>query len=172
MEPWADQYVLIWSGGVGGPGDLSRVLVEGLHPAANAELTSANADDDLVLHDQRSHCHALAFLDVADLRSPQLLSCVGVQSDGEIVERIDVELSVGEDTAAVDHVATCHSLRCGRGMRIETPFHRSAWPRQVERVHDVRKWRDDVHRVVSDNRCSFSAAVRSQGKRERYSKVL
>ena len=158
MELIADQHIGIGAGTVGAPRDFARARVERGDPAAHPHFAAAVANQDFVFNDQRRHCHRLALADVAELGAPDLPSGVGVDRDRLVVERVEEHLAAGVNRAAINGVAACHPLRGGSGLGLEFPFERTARLGEVDRVKDIGVGRDDKHRVVGDNRCSFLAA--------------
>jgi len=166
LEPRADQHVLVRTGAIGLPRELSATFIERGEPAANAHLAARIADDDFAVRDQRRHRQRLALLDVAELRAPHLLAGPGVDRDRLPVERIEDDLAVRIDRAAIDRAAAGDALRRRRRFRLEHPFLRCAGPGQVERVEIVGKRRDQVHCPVDDERRRFVAVGRRGRERE------
>ena len=159
MEPRADQHVLVGAGGVSPPDFLAVRRVQRGQFSADAELSSAVADEDFSFDDERGHRDRLPRLDVGDLRRPGFLARVGVERDRPAVERVVENLSVGIGRAAIDDVATRDTLRRGDGERLVRPLRGSARLRQVERVEDVGVGRRDVHRPADHEGRRLVAAV-------------
>ena len=152
LEARADEDLLVGPGRIGAPRDRSGPAIERRQPAAHAQLAAGIADQHLVLDDERRHRDRLALVHVAQLGDPLLFAARGVECDGAVVERVEEDRAVRVDDAAVDDVAAGDALGRGQRLRLVLPFHRRAVLRQVERVHVVRPRRDDVHRVVDDDR--------------------
>ena len=91
-------------------------------PAAYAEFPAAVADEHVPLDDDRRHRDALANVDVAELRFPDLLSRGCVDRSTIAVERVDENFSVVENGAAIHDVAARHALRGKCRLRIVFPF--------------------------------------------------
>jgi hypothetical protein len=164
LEFRTDEHVAVGAGVVRAPGDLAVRRIERGQPAAHAEFAAAVADEHFVFHDERRHRHALAAIDVSQLRAPDFLAALGVDRESLVVERVEVHLAVRVSDTAVDDVAARDALRRGERLRLELPFHRRAWLRQVERVDDVRIRRHEVHRVADDHGGGFVAANDAGGK--------
>ncbi len=94
LEIGPDQHVLIRSGCVGPPDDLSRIGIQAGQPAAHPELASAVANQHLPFATIGAMVMLLALVDVAQFRSPDLFPRVGVHGDCLDVERVVVDLAV------------------------------------------------------------------------------
>ena len=88
-------HFLVGAGVLAGPGHRAVLEVVGHHAAARGELAAAEADDHLVVGDQRSRRDGLALLGPGMLDDPDLLAGLAVERDQEAVERAVDELAVG-----------------------------------------------------------------------------
>ena len=163
----ADQDVLVGPGAVGAPELLAARRVERGQPTTHAEFATAVADQHPAFDDERRHGACLARADIACAIAPQLLAAVGGECDRLVVERVEEDLAVRVDHAAVDDIEQGNALRERLGLRLELPLERCARTCEVERVDDVRIWRDDVHQARSNDRCRLMAAQDAGRKRER-----
>src|SRR4029079_639268 len=132
--------------------------IERCDPSAHSHLTAARSDENFSFYDDRRHRDRLAFREVTHLRAPQLSSGLYIDSDGVTVEQVVEALGVGVCGAAIDYVAAGAANRLLRVLRPELPFQRLPWLLEIQRVRDVRIWRDDVHRVVDHERLPFVTA--------------
>ena len=157
LEVRADQHILVGAGAVRAPCDRAGGGVE-RGRASRARRTRRRCCRPAPCpYDQRRHRHGLALVDVAELRVPLRLAGRCVDRDGVAVERVEEDRAVGVRRAAVHEVAARDALRRRRAASGRTPLRRRAGLAQVERVEDVRKRRDDVHRVADDERRGFVA---------------
>ena len=142
---------------------LPVVEIERGDPAAHAHLAAARADDDFVLHDDRRHRDRLAAIHVAHLHPPQLRARRRVDRDRVTVEQVVDDLPVRVRRAAIHDVAARDANRRLRILRAVLPLERKARLREIQRVRHVRIRRDDVHRVVDDERLAFVSAQHAGG---------
>ena len=168
LEVGTDQHIGIGTGVVGLPHDLAVFRIQGRDPAAHAHLASGIADQDFALHHQRRHGDGLADMDVAEFSLPDLLAGLGVNRDRVAVEGIVEEPAIGKYRAAIDHIAAGNALRRCFRLRLVLPFERRPWLGQVKRIKDVGIRRDDIHRVVHDERRGLLTLVYPdrEGKRD------
>ena len=172
LEVRADQHVPIRARAVGGPDDMAVLGVERLDPAAHPELAARIADQNLVLYDERRHRDGLADIDVADLRVPDGLSGAGIDGEGVVVERIEIDPSVGEGGAAVDDVAAGDPLRGRLRFGLKSPLHGRAGLGEIKCIENVGIGGHDIHRSTDHERCRFLTLVHAQRKGERYLEIL
>ena len=127
------------------------------HAAAHAELSAADADDDLVLdHHGRARAR-LAHRGVAVDRLPDHGPRRRVECHHRGVGLVKDDLAVSVRHAAVDRVAAHHRDRARVLLRLVLPDDPAVGV-QVESVDDVGKRRVHVHRVADDQRAAFVAA--------------
>src|SRR5204863_1329885 len=104
--------------------------------------------------------------DVAGPRLPDLLTVDGVQRDGLVIERVEDDLPVGIDGAAVNNVATRDTL-CGRiRVGLIGPFHGRGGLLKAKRVEIIRIGRRDVHRATNDEWSGLVTLGQTRRKRE------
>ena len=172
FEVPADEYILIRPGVVGGPRDLARCGVKRLDPSAHAELAAAHADEHVPLYDERRHRDGFTDVDVADLRHPLLFARRRIERDGARIERIEEHPATIDDEAPIHDIATRDALGRVHRMRLIRPFGGEALLRQVQRIHEVRKGRDNVHRVAGDNGSGFMSTRDSGGESRHHAEAL
>ena len=146
--------------------------VERLDPAAHPELAARIADQNLVLHDERRHRDGLADIDVADLGVPDGLPGAGIDGEGVVVQRIEIDPTIGEGGAPVDDVAAGDALRGRLGLGLEFPLHGRARLGEIERVENIGIGRYDVHRGADNERCRFLTLVHAQRESERHLEIF
>lgn len=164
FELWSDQTIGVGAGALGAPGDLAGIGIERRQPAAHAKFTAAVADEDFVVDDQRGHRHRLAFVDVAEFGLPNFLPRVRVNGNCPIVERVVENPAVGIGRAAIDQIATGDTLGGSRRTWVVLPFQWCAGFGQIERVQVIRKRRDEIERVVHDERRALVPADYAGGE--------
>ena len=76
--------------------------------AAHAELAAGDADEHLVLEDERRVGAGLALRRIAVLHRPDDLAGLGVERDERGVGLVQEDLAVGVGEAAIDRVAAHH----------------------------------------------------------------
>ena len=162
LEIRADQHVLVGAGGIGDVGDLAGALVEGGDTPAHAQFTTADADEDLALHDERRGGRGLAEVDIAGLRAPLFLPGLGVQRDDVVVERHQEDLAAVISDSARQHVAAGNPLRrpvlIGNVGPLQIPRN------GIESEHFVGERTDDVKGVADDQRRRLLSARRADRK--------
>ena len=119
--------------------------VVGGDEAADAELAAGDADDDLVLDDQRSMRDGVALLGLGDVSVPQRLAVLGVDGNQTRVDGAHEERVAGDRDSAIHAPAAepCKRRRCV----VVGPEHPPG--RGVER-DDVVGRLDCVHHAVDD----------------------
>ena len=148
-----------------GPQNPAGFEVEAFHPTVDTKLTARGADDHAVLHHEGRHRCGFAFSDVGDRRIPYFAPCARIDCDGVAIEQVVDDLAVGVEGAAVDDIATRDADRIRADGRPVLPFQRIAFLLQIERVQHIRIRRDDIHRVVHDQRLTFMSAKDAGGER-------
>ena len=100
------------------------------------------------------------------------MSVVGIDGDGAPVENVVEDLPIRVRATAIHPIAARDAFRrLHEILRFEVPLRRRARLRQIERVENVWKRRDDIHRVVDDERRRFFAAIAGHRERPRHSEV-
>ncbi len=119
-----------------------------------AVLAAADADDHLVLHDQRRARHRLAAERIAVLRLPLDGARLGIERDQRRVGLRQQHLAVRVGEPAAHRVAAHHG---GDGRilpRLVFPQD-AALAIKVQRIDDVGEGRVDIHHVADDQRGSL-----------------
>ncbi len=133
--------------GVEAPHFLSRARIEGRDEAADAVLAAAEADEHLVLDDERRHRDRVAKLGIAHRHVPERAAGRGIERDQVPVERAGVD-DVAKDRDAAVVGAAAHA-RVGRHGVAVLPEHAAGL--RVHRQHVVRPL-GDIHDPVHDER--------------------
>jgi len=95
LEVGPDKDIFIGARGVSPPCDFACIGIQPGKPPANAKFPAAVADQHLALCHDRSHGDGFAHVDVAQLRSPNLLPRVCVHRDGVNVQDVVINFAVG-----------------------------------------------------------------------------
>ena len=144
------------TGAVSAPDLFPVVHVIRRHAAPDAELTARDTGDDDVLDHDRGVGHRGALLVIRVLDLPELFAGLGIEREKLTLEQLDEDLAARVIRgAAVHQVATGDWNRVRRLVRHVLPDHRRAGLGQIERVHDVREGRVDVHHVADDERIAL-----------------
>ena len=139
--------------GVEAPDLVAGRGIVGGDEAADPELASADADDHLVVDDQRRHGDRVGALDVGDFGLPEWLAVGPVEGDEMCVERAHEEPVAEDGDAAVVGTAADQGL-VAVGVA-ELPEHAAG--DRVER-HDVVGALRHVHDAVDDDRARLPGA--------------
>ena len=157
VELGADEHILVGPGAVAAPELLAGRDIQRGQPAAHAHFAPRDTDHDLVLDDQRRHRGGLADVDVPDLGAPDLGAGVGVDRHRHGVEEVVDDLSVGVRRAPVDDVAAGDADGARVRVWLVDELHRSGRLGEIDGDQVVGIGRDDVHRVVDNQRLPFVA---------------
>jgi GAF domain-containing protein len=133
--------------GVGLPGFLARLGLEGRDEAADAELAAGHPHDDLALGDHRRDRHVVAVAPVGDALLPDLLAVLGVERHHAGVERREVDLVAVQSDAAVRRVKLAKVLR-----QLPLVAPKEVASLGVEGEHLVLGGAGEHHPVVDDRR--------------------
>src|ERR1700674_843680 len=98
-------HVLVGAGALALPSHRALLYVVSRDTTARGELVAAEADEHLVVGDQRSRGDGLTLLGPSGLDHPDFLASLAVEGNHEAVEGAIDELAVGIGTATVDRVA-------------------------------------------------------------------
>src|SRR4029079_3113138 len=112
----------------------------GRHTTASSELVATEADDNLVVSNQRSGGDRLALFRPSMLHDPELLAGSAVEGNHEAIEGAIDELAVGKGTATVHGVAASarHSRLVTVGLLDVVPdFFRVVRISQIQSLHHV-----------------------------------
>ena len=143
--------------GIAAPGQLAGLQIVGADPTANAELAAGDADEHLVLEDERRVGAGLALGRIAVLHRPDDLAGLRVERDQRRVGLMQEDLAVGVGEAAVDRVAAHHrnDVRILLGLVFPEDL---AVVVEVEREDGVGERRMNIHHVADDQRRAFVTA--------------
>src|SRR2546427_7961113 len=173
VEVIGEQNLSVGALAVGAPDALAGLDVIGRHGPADAELTAAHANDDLVLHHVRRAGHRRADLRVGVLGLPRLFAGLGVEGDQGAVELVQEDLAVCVRQATVDVVTARDRLNARVLLREVLPLDLAhIRTLQVERIDVVRKRGVNVHRVADHEGRSLVTTERAGRERPRWSQVL
>jgi hypothetical protein len=152
-----EQDLIVRPFGEGAPYLLAALEVVGRDVALHAKLTAGNADQDLVLDDERRGGARTAFARIAILDAPRHLPGLGIERDQGGVGLMQEDLAVAIGDAAIDGVAAHHrnDVRILLGLVLPDDL---VLLRKVKSVDLVRERRMDVHHVADDERPTFVAA--------------
>ena len=99
------------------------------------------------------------------LRPPDLLAGLDVDRDRFRVEQVVDQFAVVIGPAAKHRVAARLADRERRRVGLKRPLDRRGRLREVQRVSNVGKRRDQIHRVADDQRRALVAVLRAVGER-------
>ena len=152
-----DQRVGVRSFRISAPGELAVLDVVGADPAANAEFAAGNADQNLVLVDERRVGAGLALAGFAIHHRPDFRAGLGIERDQRGVGLMQEDLAVGVGDAAVDRVAAHDRDDVGILPGFILPEDLAVVV-QVERIDGVRERRMHIHRIANHQRSAFVTA--------------
>ena len=161
-----DQRLGIRTCGIALPGQRSVLQIVRGDPAAHAILAAGNADDNLVLDDDRGVRAGFTLAAIghfAILYRPDELAGLGVERRDHRVGLIEDDLAVAIGNATIDRIAAHDSddFRILLGLIFpENP----AVIVEVQRIHDVGEWRMNIHDVANHQRSAFVAAQHASGE--------
>ena len=96
---------------------------------------------------------------------PDLLAGVGIHRDGMVVQRVVDDLAVGKTRAAVDNVAAGDPDRTNVRIGVKDPLLWEARLGDIERDQIIRKRRDNIKRVIDNQRLAFESMRYAGGRR-------
>ena len=116
------------------------------------------------MHDERSHGHRLAPVDIGHMRAPPLDARGRIDGDRVAIEQVVIQRAVRVGCPAIHDVTARLADRRFRVFRSELPSERRARLGEIERVRHVRVWGHDVHRRPDHERRSLVPAQDTRRK--------
>ena len=140
----ADQNLVIWTRGVSAPDQLSTFCIKCGHPTTDPELSAAVSDQYFVLYQKRRHGHALAFVNIAELRLPNFFPAGCIDGNRVVIQCVVINFPEPVYRASIHPIATGDPLRRRYWLWFVGPFQRSPWLSEIKRVKNVWPGRHQI----------------------------
>ena len=161
-----DQDLIVRPFGEGAPDLLAALEVVGGDVTLHAKLAAGNADQNLVLDDERRGGARGALARIAVLDAPRHLPGLGIERDQRGVGLMQEDLAVAIGHAAIDRVAAHHRNDVRILLRLVLPDD-LVLLRKVKSVDLVRERRMDVHHVADDRAARLHGRAARRSRRSR-----
>ena len=139
--------------------------------AENAEFTTGDADDELVVNWQNRCRVGFTALRITVDRLPDFLAGLGVESDDSRVGLVEEDLAVSISQTTVNRVTAHHGDDRGVLLGLVLPEN-AAGLFQVERVHIVRERSVEIHGIADNEWRTFVTAQNTRRERPSDLEVL